>query len=98
MNRLNKEIYLKVIFTIISILLVGYLCITLFVNIKFYHVKQAVLEHNPEITSIESINQLGAWGEFFLDYVLVVKKGTDTKYRIWTYEDGEIIGEEIITE
>jgi len=33
-----------------------------------------------------------------LDYVLVVKKGTDTKYRIWTYGDGEITGEEIITE
>ena len=96
MNLLNKKVFLKVILMISPFLIVGYLCITLFVNYKFYHVKKAVLEHNPEITSIESIAQLGGWEEFFLEYVLVVKKGIDTKYRIWTYGDGEITGEEIV--
>ena len=89
-----NSIFSKVILTLISILIIGYLCITLFVNIIFYQVKQAVLEHNPEITSIESIHQVGGlgWGE----YVLEIKKETDTTYRIWTYGDGEITYEEII--
>lgn len=91
------SIFLKVVLTIISILIIGYLCIRLFVSIQFYQVKQAVLEHNPEITSIESIHQIGAWGEFFQEYVLEIKKGTDTTYRVWTYGDGEITYEEIIT-
>lgn len=89
------SIFLKVVLTIISILIIGYLCIRLFVIIQFYQVKQAVLEHNPEITSIESIHQVGGLGQG--EYVLEIKKGTDTTYRVWTYGDGEITYEEIIT-
>jgi len=98
LNRLNKKLFLKAILTVVSILIIGYLCILLFVNIKLSNVKQEVLDHNPGITSIESVNRIGHWGEFFSEYVLVVKEGTDTKYRIWTSGDGEITDEETITE
>lgn len=96
--RLNKYLLLKLTLTIISIMIIGYLCISLFVHIRLSNVKQEVLDHNPEITSIQSIDRLGHWGEFFREYVLVVQKGTDTKYRIWSSEDGKITDEEIINE
>ncbi|QHS23707.1 hypothetical protein GWK91_12420 [Virgibacillus sp. MSP4-1] len=92
----HKKFWFKFILIPASLLIAGYLCISLLIQIKLYNVKQEVLDHNPEITSVESIDHLGGWGEFFREYVLIVKKGTDTKYRVWTFGDGEITDEVII--
>ncbi len=66
-------------------MLIGYVSI----NAKFHIVKENVNEHNPEITSVESINSPGQWGEWFLQFTLVVEID-GKRYRIWTNEDGRI--------
>ncbi|WP_198135864.1 hypothetical protein [Pontibacillus chungwhensis] len=98
MNKLNKKLLFTTIGGLAGTLLVGYLAMTLIVQAKFQSVKSEVLNHNPEITSIESINRLGGWGEFFREYVLIVKKGSDTEYRIWTFGNGKITDEAVIIE
>ncbi|WP_156291878.1 hypothetical protein [Oceanobacillus salinisoli] len=60
-----------------------------FVQGKLHNVKANVKEHNPEISKVESINNLGGWGEWFLEYSLEVVIDGE-KYRVWTYGDGEI--------
>ncbi|TFE02334.1 hypothetical protein [Jeotgalibacillus salarius] len=78
------------------ILLVIILAVTLFVinNIKLYDIKSAVLAKEDDI-QIESITQLGGWGEWFQEYSLVVEKD-GSKYRIWTDGDGEIDDWEVL--
>ncbi|KGP72102.1 hypothetical protein [Pontibacillus yanchengensis] len=96
MNTLNKKLFRNIILASISLFIVGYLSITLIKNIGFSNVKQEVLDSNPEINSIVSINRLGQWGEPVREYVLEVKKGTTT-YRVWTSPNGVITDEEIIS-
>ncbi|QSS98635.1 hypothetical protein IMZ31_10985 [Pontibacillus sp. ALD_SL1] len=96
MNTLNRKLFFTIVGGTVGTLLVGYLAMTLIVQAKFQSVKSEVLDHNPEITSIESINRLGGWGEFFREYVLIVKKGPETEYRIWTYGSGKITSEEVL--
>lgn len=79
-------------------MVIAYFSVTLFVQSKLQTVKAEVLEENPEITSVESINRLGHWGEFFTEYVLVVNKEGDKQYRVWTFGDGEIKDEIEINE
>ncbi|GGD21515.1 hypothetical protein [Pontibacillus salipaludis] len=98
MNTLNKKLLLTITGGIAGVLLVGYLALNLFVQAKFHSVKSEVLDHNPEITSIESINRLGGWGEFFREYALIVKKGSDTEYRVWTFGNGKVTDEEVVIE
>lgn len=62
-------------------------------QMKYYDIKTAVSLQHEEI-QIESINQIGGWGEWFQEYVLVVEKN-GRKYRIWTDGDGEIVDSEV---
>ncbi|TDL30667.1 hypothetical protein E2R51_16890 [Jeotgalibacillus sp. S-D1] len=59
------------------------------INVRLSQVKSNVKEHNPEITKVESINNLGGWGEWFLDYSLVVVVDGE-RYRVWTNGNGEL--------
>ncbi|MFJ8234166.1 hypothetical protein ACIQ34_00315 [Ureibacillus sp. NPDC094379] len=86
----------KVITLIVSlgvVLLVAFFSINLFTNSKLNIVKQKVIEINPEITSVETINSNGKWGEWFSEYILVVEIN-GLKYRIWTSDKGEITDKE----
>lgn len=47
------------------------------------------MKHNPEITTVESINSIGHWGEWFSEYSLVVLI-EGKQYRVWTSGDGEV--------
>jgi uncharacterized protein YneF (UPF0154 family) len=58
-------------------------------NAKYNNIKDAVLEKNPQITNIESINSLGGWGEWSSEYSLVVDIN-GKKYRVWTLGDGNL--------
>ncbi|WP_174615496.1 hypothetical protein [Virgibacillus ihumii] len=80
-----KKAILIVFLSIVIILLIGFTSI----NAKLNNVKSNVKEHNPEITSVESINNLGQWGEWFLEYSLVVVIDGE-RFRVWTNEDGKI--------
>lgn len=93
MNEYNKRLIKKGTLILVSIVVGIYLLITLVMQAKFQSVKHEVLENNPEITSVESVNKRGEWGAFIIEYVLVVKKGTDETYRIWANEDGKITDE-----
>jgi len=90
MNEYSKRLIKKGTLILVSIVVGIYLLITLVMQAKFQSVKHEVLENNPEITSVESVNKRGEWGAFI---VLVVKKGTDETYRIWANEDGKITDE-----
>lgn len=86
----------KIITLIVSfgvVLLVAYLSINLYTNSKLNHVKQRVIEINPDVTGVEAINSNGKWGEWFSEYILVVEIN-GLKYRIWTSDKGEITDKE----
>ncbi|WP_347792199.1 hypothetical protein [Solibacillus sp. CAU 1738] len=70
-------------------LFVGYFSIQLYSNNMLTNAKENVIENNPEITNVVSINNIGKWGEWFTEYVLVVEIN-GLKYRIWTSNEGEI--------
>lgn len=64
-------------------------------NIMMSSVKDKVIENNPDIENIDTINHNSSWGEWYLEYVLVVEIGGQ-KFRIWSNNKGEIIDKEAI--
>lgn len=80
-----KKTIIIVFLSIAIIFVIGFASI----NAKLDNVKSNVIEHNPKITSVKSINNLGQWGEWFLEYSLVVVINGE-KFRVWTNGDGEI--------
>lgn len=59
------------------------------------NVKDRVIEMNSNIDKIITINHISSWGEWFLEYVLVVEMDGQT-YRIWTNNKGEITEREAL--
>lgn len=59
------------------------------------NVKDRVIEMNSNIDKIITINHISSWGEWFLEYVLVVEMDGQT-YRIWTNNQGEITEREAL--
>ena len=55
--------------------------------------EQKLIERNPDITSVETINSNGKWGEWFSDYAAVVKMD-GLKYRVWIDDAGNITDKE----
>ena len=80
-----KKAIIIAFLSIAIIFAIGYASI----NAKLNNVKSNVIEHNPKITRVKSINNIGQWGEWFLEYSLVVVIN-DEKFRVWTNGDGEI--------
>lgn len=80
-----KKAIIIVFVSIVIIVVIGFASI----NAKLNNVKSNVKEHNPKITSVESINNLGQWGEWFLEYSLVVVIDGE-RFRVWTNGDGKI--------
>lgn len=62
---------------------------------KFENIATQVLELNEEVTEIKSIHQIGHWGEWFSEYVLIVVMN-EGNYRVWVNEIGEITASERI--
>ncbi|WP_226577561.1 hypothetical protein [Halobacillus litoralis] len=96
MYKKKRNPLLTILLTIMSLFLLIYGAVTLFIQIKFHQVKEEVMEQHSEITSIEEVNSRGQWGEFFAEYVMEVKKGSDATFRIWTTEEGDITHEEVV--
>lgn len=74
-----------VFISIVAVLVIAFTSIM----INHHNVKSNVLEHNPAIIRVESVNALGGWGEWFSEYSLVVVIDSE-KFRLWTNGDGEI--------
>ena len=64
-------------------------------NSLMNNVKDNVIENNSDIDNIITINHISSWGEWFLEYVLVVEMDGQ-KYRIWTNNKGEITEKEAL--
>ncbi|HEY4622310.1 MAG TPA: hypothetical protein VIH12_00550 [Solibacillus sp.] len=83
----------KVIFGITSLvfvfLIIYYIVPTIIIN----DVKSKVIEKNSGIENIVTINQTGAWGEWFLEFVLVVEIDGQP-FRIWVDRSGDITDKE----
>ncbi|MBA2174199.1 hypothetical protein H0266_04700 [Halobacillus locisalis] len=96
MNPLTKRFLLRglIISVLIAVIIVG--SVFIFVRLQLQAVKNNVLERHPSITSVEQVNTLGGWGESGMEYVLEVRKGTGSLYRIWSDEEGVITDEEVI--
>ena len=62
-------------------------------NIMMHNIKDKVMKNNTDIDKIVTINHISSWGEWFLEYVLVVEIDGQ-KYRIWTNNNGEITDRE----
>lgn len=63
--------------------------------IMMNNVKYKVMKNNTDIDKIVTINHISSWGEWFLEYVLVVEMDGQ-KYRIWTNNNGEITDKEVL--
>lgn len=64
-------------------------------NIMMKSVKDKVIEHNPEIENIITINHISSWGEWFSEYVLVVEIDGQ-KFQIWSNDKGDITDREAL--
>ena len=64
-------------------------------NIMMKSVKDKVVEHNPEIENIITINHISSWGEWFSEYVLVVEIDGQ-KFQIWSNNKGDITDKEAL--
>ncbi len=58
-------------------------------------VKDKVIEHNPDIENIITINHISSWGEWFSEYVLVVEIDGQ-KFQIWSNNKGDITVKEAL--
>lgn len=85
---------LLVVLIVIGVIVSCYLLVGFYSNYKLETVKTNVLQQNPEITKVESINSVGKWGEWFSEYALVVEKN-GALYRIWAKESGEMTDSEV---
>ena len=64
-------------------------------NMMMNSVKDRVIENNPDVENIVSINHISAWGEWFSQYVLIVEMDGQT-FRIWSNDKGEITDKEAL--
>lgn len=65
-------------------------------KIMFNNVKEKVIENNPQIEQIKTIHGVGAWGEWYSEFVLEVEIDGD-QFRIWTNDNGEITDQESLS-
>ena len=72
---------------------VGLFSMVLFTAHQASTVKENVRAQNEQITHIEQFQRIGSWGEWFSEYVMVVKMDGNS-YRIWTNAQGEITEKE----
>lgn len=79
----------KVTIGISSIVIVIIIAYFLVPNIMMNNVKDKVIENNSDIDKVVTINHISSWGEWFLEYVLVVEIDGQ-KFRIWSNDKGEI--------
>ncbi len=59
------------------------------------NVKDKVIKNNANIEKVVTMNHISSWGEWLLQYVLVVEIDGQ-KYRIWTNNEGEITDRELL--
>lgn len=85
----------KVIIGLSSIVIAVVSAYFLAPTIKMNSVKEKVIENNSDIENIVTINHISSWGEWFLEYVLVVEMD-EQKFRIWTNNEGEILEKEAL--
>lgn len=64
-------------------------------SIMMNSVKDKIIEHNPEIENIITINHISSWGEWFSEYVLVVEIDGQ-KFQIWSNDKGDITDKEAL--
>lgn len=74
---------------VFAFLIIYYIVPTIIMN----DVKNKVIEKNSGIENIVTINQTGAWGEWFLEFVLVVEI-EGQPFRIWVNRSGDITDKE----
>lgn len=86
-----KKIWIWLVCSIVVLVTMYSLTFTIIKN----NVKENVLQQNDDIAHIHQINQIGAWGEWFSEYVLIVEKN-GRKYRIWTDYEGNITDQEVL--
>lgn len=60
------------------------------------NVKENVIQQNRDIEYIHQINRIGAWGEWFSEYVLIVERNGQ-QFRIWTNRAGKITDQESLS-
>lgn len=87
-----KTIIRVSLFVLLTVV-VSYSSIFFYAKIKFAHITTLTLDLNKEITEIKCIHQIGHWGEWFSEYVLIVEMN-DQNYRIWVNGNGEITDHE----
>ncbi|AWE08075.1 hypothetical protein DCE79_12055 [Lysinibacillus sp. 2017] len=85
----------KVIIVLSSTVFIIVAAYLLMPNIMMNSVKDKIIENNPDIENIVTINHISSWGEWFLEYVLVVEIGGQ-KFRIWSNDKGEITDKEAL--
>ncbi|MBD8036200.1 hypothetical protein H9635_05550 [Solibacillus sp. A46] len=85
----------KVIIGLSSIVIIMIAAYFLVPNIMMKSVKDKVIEHNPEIENIITINHISSWGEWFSEYVLVVEIDGQ-KFQIWSNDKGDITDKEAL--
>ena len=94
-NRIRGDILNKVIISLSSIVILMMAAYFLVPNIMMKSVKDKVIEHNPEIENIITINHISSWGEWFSEYVLVVEIDGQ-KFQIWSNDKGDITDREAL--
>ena len=89
------DILKKVIIGLSSIVIIIIAAYFLVPNIMMNSVKDKVIEHNPDIENIVTINHISSWGEWFSEYVLVVEIDGQ-KFQIWSNDKGDITDKEVL--
>lgn len=85
----------KIIIGLSSLVIIIVAAYFLVLNIMMNNVKGKVIENNPDIENIVTINHISSWGEWFLEYVLVVEIDGQ-KFRVWSNDKGEITDKEAL--
>ena len=65
-------------------------------TIMMNNVKENVIQQNRDIEYIHQINRIGAWGEWFSEYVLIVERNGE-QFRIWINRAGKITDQESLS-
>ena len=84
-----KKLIIGISILVIVIITAYFLVPTIMMN----NIKDKVMKNNTDIDKIVTINHISSWGEWFLEYVLVVEIDGQ-KFRIWTNNNGEITDRE----
>ncbi|MEK4129691.1 hypothetical protein NYE67_08405 [Solibacillus sp. FSL W8-0474] len=85
----------KVIIGLSSIVIIMIATYFVVPSIMMNSVKDKIIEHNPEIENIITINHISSWGEWFSEYVLVVEIDGQ-KFQIWSNDKGDITDKEAL--